>query len=462
MLDNDKAYVFGLIIGGGFFGEEENALRIRLPYKNWGSNIANPVRAGKIAQDILRVVNPIFVSKYNVQVSYDATQSGIWNLILTGDLTNLKNDLEEYEIVCEGEIKRHATIDKIVKDLIDENLKRRFIAGLADTIGSIKESHRRFTPNTQIISFEFPGFNFDFVCKLCKLLHSIKCYPNQVLWNHPNFHSSNNPYYKSWKKGFKLRVLLDQYEKFGAFAFSSKASSAIENLELQHSSNTGYPCKENKIPSPTTSCLHPDEDNILIPPPIVNGHYLHYHHVCAVLQCEHTPFDQVKRILSHAENYINPFPVLVKGTWAEISSIINSNDLLNKRTYKEVPFRIAQLYDLWKSGKQTIFEKNDAGYPMNVVIHAITFLVAAINGKLKGKRPLGSQEIILTDYLKENPDSTTDILIPDLMTPLIIKKDNHATMVGPINPSVYKRLIEFDTENEYKMMVRNIQESDLS
>ena len=38
-MDTDRAYLLGFIIGGGIFGNAENRLRIRLPYKvsfqNW-------------------------------------------------------------------------------------------------------------------------------------------------------------------------------------------------------------------------------------------------------------------------------------------------------------------------------------------------------------------------------------------------------------------------------------------
>lgn len=35
-MDTDKAYLLGLIIGGGVFGNIEDGFRIKLPYKNGG------------------------------------------------------------------------------------------------------------------------------------------------------------------------------------------------------------------------------------------------------------------------------------------------------------------------------------------------------------------------------------------------------------------------------------------
>lgn len=58
-MNTDKAYLLGLIIGGGDFGNAEDVLRIRLPYRKWGSYLDNPQRAGQIARDILQQVGQI-------------------------------------------------------------------------------------------------------------------------------------------------------------------------------------------------------------------------------------------------------------------------------------------------------------------------------------------------------------------------------------------------------------------
>ena len=216
-------------------------------------------------------------------------------------------------------------IDKIVSELVDDNLKRRFIAGLADTIGSTRSTHRRFSDDKQMVSFEISGFEYHFVCSLCKLLHSIGCYPDQILWNHPNFHCGNNPYDQKWKKGFKLRVYLDQYEKFGAFAFVSKAVSAKENQSLESVRNVGIPCVDREIKMPSMACVHCDENSELLPDEIRGGHYLHNRHVCAVLGCEHAPYEEIKKMLANAEYCINPFPILVKGKLNEIEESLRAS-----------------------------------------------------------------------------------------------------------------------------------------
>ena len=53
MMNTDKAYILGLIIGGGIWGNAEDVFKIRLPFKQWGSYEANPKRAGEISRDVM-------------------------------------------------------------------------------------------------------------------------------------------------------------------------------------------------------------------------------------------------------------------------------------------------------------------------------------------------------------------------------------------------------------------------
>jgi hypothetical protein len=462
IMDSDKAYLLGLVIGGGIFGNAEDIFIVKLPYKKWGSYIKNPNRAGAIAKNILRVVSPMFSAIYGLNISYEAHEGGTWNILCEGDLTTLINDLNHYGISPTGEIKRDVSIEKVVDELVDDNLKMRFIAGLADTIGSLTPSHRRFTDKNQIISFEISGFCFHFVCQVCRLLHSIKCYPDQIAWNHPNIHNGNNPYYKQWKKGFKVRVKLDQYAQFGAFAFSTKAESSAKNLQLQEDRVESEPCKKHRI-NVVVSCVHPDENSQLLPTEIRGGHYIHNRHVCAVLGCEHTPYDEVRRVLNESEKYINPFPIIVKDKVTAIEAIINETPLYKNRKYSKTKIKVADLYKMFKNDTHhLIFEKpNTAGYPLNEVMQGITYLISSQTGNLHGNRPKGKFSEIIKTALSTSPSLTFTFKVPDLLTPLIISNKTNAVLIGARNPVLYRKLIQFDQNNPYKIIVRNITEADL-
>ncbi len=460
-MNTDKAYIFGLILGGGVFGNSKDSFYIKLPYEQWGDAAKNPARAGNIANDILKVVKPIFQSEYNIDVTYAVLPE--WRIICSGDCTALIDDLKMFNINPLGEVRKTAFIKTVVKNLADINMKRRFLAGLADTIGSTTASHRRFSDDIQIISFEIAGFNYEYVCDLCKLLSSVGCHPDQVLWNHPNMHSGRDSYYKAWKKGFKLRVSLDQFSNFGAFAFRTKVESSAENRKKQRKTNVAEHCKDKVVSINDATAVHIDENSTVLPLPIRGGHYIHHKHFCAVLGCENAPYGEIKRTLSSAEKYINPFTILHKGTSSEIKQIIKGNELMRNRDYKSVTYSVNQLLSIYENNSLDLLFPigSKAGYPISTIIDAVAYVIAAKTGKLNGKRPRGNRIDLLKSFAEKYPINNVEFSVPDLLTPLVVFDKDVAALVGPVNPQVYKKLISFDKTNQYKMIIRGITEMDL-
>lgn len=460
-MNTDKAYLFGLIIGGGVWGNAEDIFRIRLPYKQWGSYKQNPQRASEISRDIMGFVSPLFKSIYSINVSFETTESGVWHILCEGDLTELISDLQSYGINCEGDLRNNTTISGVVAALVDENLKRRFIAGLADTIGSTNPNHRRFTNDVQILSFELKGFNFSFVCELCRLLYSVNCLPDQILWNHPNFHCANNPYYSQWNKGFKLRVQIDQYDKFGAVAFKTKAKSLKENRSLQQQTHAAIPCPERDVRA-TTSCVHPAENDGRLPDYIRGGHYLHNRHVCAVLGCENAPYDAIKGLFSNVGSLIMPFPILCKDEANRIESIISNDPLLANRNYSILNLSVTSLCAQFQSDHNALLYGNgtDSGYPIADILQGIAFIVAD-RQELNGNRPKGNYRELIDKHIVLDASLSVEFRIPDILTPLVIMGNERGVLIGACNPKVYKRLVSIAPDNAYKLCVRQITEDDL-
>lgn len=460
-MNSDKAYLLGLIIGGGIFGSAEDVFRIRLPYKKWGSYKENPQRGGQIAEDILKKVGQMFRAIYNLSVQYETTPGGTWTILCEGDASDLKNDLSYYGIACEGEIRGNASISAIVNDLVDDNLKRRFIAGLADTIGSMAASQRRFSAEHQIVSFEIKGYNFQFVCDLCKLLYSINCIPDQVNWNHPNIHCTNDPYYTKWNKGFKLRILLDQYAKFGAFAFRTKAETSQKNRQLQQQTHTAEKCESRTIHA-TPSTVHVAENDQRLPDVIRGGHYIHFRHFCAALGCEHAPFESISRCFDRLGELVIPFPIICKDSISFIETAISNEPLMSERKYSINNIKVSSLLDKFNSNPNALMygASDKTGYPISEVLKAVSYVIADDN-ELHGKRPKGSYINVIENHITDNPDEFIEIRIPDLLTPLVIVGNGRGALIGAKNPDVYNRLVTRDPQNKYKLLVRRITEEDL-
>ena len=366
-----------------------------------------------------------------MSVQYEATPGGTWTILCEGDITEVQEDLTRYGITCEGEIRGNANISGIVPELVDDNLKRRFVAGLADTIGSMAKSQRRFSDEHQILSFEIKGYNFQFVCDLCKLLYSINCIPDQVNWNHPNIHCTSDPYYSQWNKGFKLRILLDQYARFGAFAFRTKAETSNENRRLQQQTHEAERCEDRNF-HVTPSCVHPAENDQRLPESIRGGHYLHFRHFCTVLGCEHAPYGEVCNCFANLGELIIPFPILCKDANLRIEEIIQDDPLMSQREYVINNVSISSLLAIYNENADSLF----------------------------GKRPKGYIQII-ERHIEADEGECVEIRRPDLLTPLVIVGNGRGALIGACNPDVYSSLVTRDPDNEYKLIVRQITEEDL-
>lgn len=470
-MNTDKAYLLGLVVGGGCFSFDASSFHIRLPYRQWGDTASNPARAGQIAQDILRVVKPPMMVEYGLDVTYSTGRE--WKIVCIGDVSDLVDDLAKYNIEPSSELHKTADISALAAALVDNNLKKRFIAGVADTIGSMAPSQRRFSDDTQIISFEISGFNYRFVCQLCNLLYAVGCVPDQILWQHPNMQSGTDSYYPSWKKGNKLRVTLDMFSTFGSVAFRSKADSSTENRRKEsHGPKTDEPvCEERELSVPGVVAVHQDENFGGIPEEIRGGHYIHHKQICAALGCDHAPYCSLDGLLSHAEDYVSPFTVLHKDTVDGIDAIIAADPLLCARNYTHISVTVASISKafnedkavsvMFGAGGSRYSGSKDKGYPVSVLLDAVCYIIAGRNGNLNGKRPRGNRQDIIDAELKADPLSSVSINVPDLLTPIIVKGGNFAAMVGPYNKDVYKDLISFDPANKYKMYVRNVTKSDL-
>lgn len=470
MMNTDKAYIMGLVIGGGCFSSDNKTFYIKLPYKQWGIVEKNPERAGVIAKDILRTVKPLMRLEYGLDITYSAGRD--WRIDCIGDITPLIEDLQSVNIEPTAELHKTADISILVSTFSDNNMRKRFIAGVADTIGSMAPSQRRFSDNTQIISFEISGFNYKFVCQLCNLLYTVGCMPDQILWQHPNMQAGNDSYYTQWKKGNKLRVTLDAFSTFGSLAFKSKSIASKENLSKEKSAEKkpAEKCEDKKLSVSGVVAVHIDENHKGIPEDIRGGHYIHHKQICAALNCCHAPFKEVDRLLLCAENYTSPFTVLHKDNLEKINKIINDDPVLKNRNYAKAEILVSDIIAAvdrkfqtvtFDNGKMQLHLSKKKGYPLSVVLDATAYIIASKTGNLNGKRYRGNREEVISNALTSDPAFSVTVEIPDLLTPLIITDGKVAAMVGPLNADVYKNLISYSDDNAYKMQVRKITEDDL-
>lgn len=446
-IDTDKAYILGLVIGGGeIIG---NRLLITLPYRNWGSLRINPERAGDISGYILNTLRPIWKSTYNTELSY-TVENNSWKIYCQLEY-ELEDDLISLSLPTSGKLKETVSISKLTQSLNNSEKIKRFIAGLTDTVGSLAKSHRHRVNSNQIISYEFSGKNFKLIADLAGLFYKIDCKPDQILWNHPNFHSGTNRYYSAWKKGFKLRIKLRDYMISGNFVSEAKKLSAEENMELQ---NQEFNSSEARLNINGRTTLHIAENSDWLPISVRGLHFIHYSHL---LYCLGAPVDTeiykfLQRKLDAPEKLISPFTIITKGTKSEIRDIIRNEQYLNKTAYIERPLNLPEIINaIDNNDVDCMYGINgNRGFPKSNILHAIVYVSLAQMGgsRLAGSRVLGSINEVFDDIKNIIPSMQIKIKHPNKGTCLIIEGGDFSALVGYV-------------DNEFNKVVINVNKATL-
>jgi hypothetical protein len=389
-IDHNKAYLLGLLVGSGKL--DTNTFILDLPFKKWG---LDPKRMSFIAVDILTRISNLFKSSYNLNVTYEIGNDK-W-LILPiddADISLLKSDLQYLGLPTGGFLLSSADLS-LAKSELKGVTTASFLSGIFDARASLTLSHRRFTNEAPTVSIEIPGStrNFKFVVQLCSWLTDLGSITDQILFNHPNQHSASDPYYKGWKKGFKIRILIRSFLTQYSFALQAK-SIDITEIEKHQKKNEQVPCILRKLRTPSSVSVHSDQNSKDLPVEVRNKLFFHYHHFCKVLGCPHAPTDEVNKMVSSAKKYINFFPRLSKGVQADLAGKFLD---IQQKYFSDLELTIHEMtvYGLLENPIFKRFVSIEQG---------IAYLFADV---LNGKRHIGDMQAIINGSRNNNITITT-------------------------------------------------------
>lgn len=424
MINHNKAYILGLLVGNGTISDD--TFIIKLPFKKWGMQ---PQLMSKIATDILTKICNKFQQSYSFSVSYEIGNSE-WTITPIGnpDISELKTDLSDLGLPNSGYLLNTVQLEfakKKLKGIVLES----FLSGIFDARASLTKSHRRFTDDAPIVSLEIPGStkNFDFVVSICSWLTEQGTTTDQILFNHPCQHSAADPTYKGWKKGFKIRFLVNSFLAKHSFALQAKAID-VEQLKKAQNKSEQVPCIKRKIRKPSPVSIHNDINSSSLPSSVKNKIFFHYHHYCAVLGCPYAPVKEIKKLLDDYQNYIFVLPRIEKGSISEI-----------KKAFKQIRneyFQNKKTVSLSNTVKELLENRDNCNY--QEFEQGLAFL---LSNELNGKRHVGPKDNILAinQDVKLNVSSFTDTNL----SPLFIQNETNdrAILISSINSTLNQELI---------------------
>ena len=432
MINHNKAYILGLLTGGGRLDKE--TFIIELPFKKWGME---PQKMSIIAVDILQRISSLFNKEYSLNVTYEIGNNK-WFIKPFDDenFDKIKIDLQKLNLPIVG-----FPLNTVDLTVCKENLKginaESFLSGIFDSRASITLSHRRFNSEAPVVSIEIPGStkNFKFVVQLCSWLTELGSITDQILYNHPNQHSSSDPTYKGWKKGFKIRFLIKSFLAKHSFALQAKSIDA-ELIEKHQKKLEQEECPFRKIRKPSPVSVHNDMDSESLPIEVRNNLYFHYFHFCASIGCKFAPREEVKRIVKEKKNLISFFPRLSKGNIDEITDEFNSITTEYFNEYETSQNRLSS---------KSILSETSPFINYYGLEQGIAYLLSP---KLNGKRHSGPMANILKEFGQIHLEIIHFVKLEDEPIMIFNKSNDRAIICSNISSKTNQKLILNKTETQ--------------
>ncbi|MDR3060184.1 MAG: hypothetical protein LBU84_18845 [Prevotella sp.] len=432
MIDHNKTYIWGLLVGGGKINEE--TFSITLPFDKWGMD---PNKMNEIATDILTKISDKFNESYGIRIRYDINNKK-WTIKPIGipNLVNLKQDLDSYGLPSSGELIYTVDLFTVKDKFQDRLLAESFLSGIFDTRASVTASHRRFNDEAPVVSIEIPGStkNFKFVVQLCAWLTSLGSITDQILYNHPCQHSPSNPNYNNWKKGFKIRFLVRSFLAKYSFVLQAKAYDA-NTLKRRQVKEEQKPCLDRIIEHASPVSIHKDINSDSLPIEVRNCLFFHYLHICATMGCPYAPIGEVQKLVRKYRTLISIFPRLEKGDYVII------NDEFEK--IKDKYYSDSNINEIVMSVKQFLSQERFENYTSKESGVAYLF-----SPNLNGNRHVGSQDAII----ESAQNKVIHVFIPNLIedAPLLLvnPENERAAIISNIEGMFNQKLIDEKIEVE--------------
>ena len=291
-LDQDMAYLLGLVTGRGFLKDSQSLKQIIIsfPYKSLEATGVNTVfnQRDKILISLDSIVNRIgelagqhpqkIAAQKNIDIVIDLPRNNLlWRNIQA--YANGKNSFKNIEI--------HEKIFNA-----SEVVKKEFIRGIADVTGYARKGNAYFD-NHHRIYFEIHNANWKMPVQLCTLLQSPPLnIPVQTIdWGHPNIRNGNVTEYNAgrktvWSREHQLKVFAECFEPIG-FRIHHKNQILKEMAEYNR---FNFPNAKNSLCTPPkrkrgTKATHPQEQSNRLPRELRGKHCDTYWQVCKELGC---------------------------------------------------------------------------------------------------------------------------------------------------------------------------------
>lgn len=288
-MDEDVAYLMGLILVRGTLVEERDIkrLNIEFPYK---SLEATGIKTSINQRDALLLSVNSIRERVNELLDVDFKVEDLNNsVILSAVFTKNTMAWRNLKLLLGG--KTSYTEFQLNPAFYEAStdVKKELIRGIADATGTIRPSNNYYGRHR--IYFEINNSNWYLPIQICKLLQEgIGVGVQLIQWGHPNLREPEridvNPESSTWAREHQIKIFPEEFESIG-FCASHKQKILEEFIEYNkktfHKRHEECNPFEKGIKNPKPS--HPCEKHEKIPAQIREKHFDGYWQICQAIGC---------------------------------------------------------------------------------------------------------------------------------------------------------------------------------
>jgi len=288
-IDNDVAYLLGMIMVRGTFHVEGDVKRLLIHFPFQLMEVTGlPGSQMKFDQeteirlsldDVRRRINEL------LEVNVDIERAN-YEVTLKATFTKNTMSWRNLSLLCDNKSSPSEFLIPNVMFNVPEDIQKEFIRGMADAAASPSYSDRDQI-GLQRIVIQFPNSCWVLPIQVCKLLQeNLGVNVQHILWGHPNIRTSGQQG-ESWAKEHRLRIYAEDFASIG-FNFKYKQTILDQMVEynLKNRKNSTRPCNPKiKRIRGKGKAKHEDENSERLPECLRGKHFDSYFFVCMALGC---------------------------------------------------------------------------------------------------------------------------------------------------------------------------------
>ena len=284
-LDNDIAYLLGMIIGRGIIAEKEGRWIITIEFPFIKPELEGHNQFAGFVTSIVAHTLPRVKSLLGEAVDLSVVQEKMVRFTISLPTTHIV--VRNFKQILGENLDYSKFAIPTVIENAPEEIVREFVRGFADVAGNIRRSNRDQSGFHRVF-LDVLSINWTLPVQMCNLLQTKLQVPvNHILWGHPNLRDPTAKEKSPAWREHQIRIYAHDFLKVGFYIEHKQAVLKIlakENQKLGGKKRSSF-CKGYSYRRLRKKANHPAENDERLPEFLQGKHFDAYWQICASCGC---------------------------------------------------------------------------------------------------------------------------------------------------------------------------------